>query len=80
MSQKIRNLLDDPDRFRVKTQADTFGLDLSGCIVDSVEISAAVAQGVATLSAEQLTTLSAMFAGEFLDGWRRTAAQHSRPG
>jgi DNA-binding SARP family transcriptional activator len=65
---KIRSLIDDPDHSRVKTQADTIELDLSGCVVDAVEIGSAVAQGIEALSADQLTRLSAMFAGEFLDG------------
>ena len=65
---KIRNLIDDPDHSRVRTQADTVGLDLSGCVVDAVEIGAAIAQGIETLTADRLTTLSAMFAGEFLEG------------
>ncbi len=42
---KIRSLVDDPDRGRVGTQADTIRLDLSGCHVDAVEISCAVAGG-----------------------------------
>ena len=65
---KIRSLIDDPDHSRVRTQADTVGLDLSGCIVDAIEIGAAVARGIETLPADRLMTLSAMFAGEFLEG------------
>ena len=65
---KIRSVVDDPDRGRVGTQADTIRLDLSGCHVDAVEISCAVAEGIERLSAERLKALSAMFAGEFLDG------------
>jgi DNA-binding SARP family transcriptional activator len=65
---KIRSLVDDPNRGRVGTQADTIRLDLSGCHVDAVEISCAVAEGVERLSVERLKALSAMFAGEFLDG------------
>jgi DNA-binding SARP family transcriptional activator len=65
---KIRSLVDDPDCGRVETHADTIRLDLSGCHVDAVEISCAVAKGIERLSAERLRTLSAMFAGDFLDG------------
>jgi DNA-binding SARP family transcriptional activator/TolB-like protein len=65
---KIRGLVDQPDRGRVETPADTIRLDLSGCHVDAVEISRAVTAGIERLSAERLTTLSAMFAGDFLDG------------
>jgi DNA-binding SARP family transcriptional activator len=65
---KIRGLVDEPDRGRVGAQADTIRLDLSGCHVDAIEISCAVAEGIERLSAERLKALSAMFAGEFLDG------------
>jgi TolB-like protein/tetratricopeptide (TPR) repeat protein len=65
---KIRSLVDDPNRSRIETQADTVRLDLSGCHVDAVEIGNAVAGGIERLSAEHLKALSAMFAGEFLDG------------
>ncbi len=65
---KIRSLVDAPDRSRIETQADTIRLDLSGCRVDAVEIGDAVAGGIERLSAERLKVLSAMFAGELLDG------------
>ena len=65
---KIRRLVDDPGRSRVETQGDSIHLDLSGCRVDTVEISRAVAEGIEGLSSERLKALSAMFAGEFLDG------------
>jgi DNA-binding SARP family transcriptional activator len=65
---KIRSLVDGPDRGRIETQADTIRLDLSDCHVDAVEIGCAVADGIKRLSAERLKSLSAMFAGEFLDG------------
>ena len=65
---KIRSFVDEPNRGRVGTRADTIRLDLSGCHVDAVEISCAVAEGIERLSAERLKALSAMFAGEFLDG------------
>ena len=65
---KIRSFVDEPNRGRVGTRADTIRLDLSGCHVDAVEISCAVAEGIERLSAERLKALSAMFAGEFLEG------------
>ena len=65
---KIRSFVDEPNRGKVGTRADTIRLDLSGCHVDAVEISCAVAEGIERLSAERLKALSAMFAGEFLDG------------
>src|ERR1700735_5354584 len=41
---KIRGLIDQPDRRRVDTQADTVRLNLDDCIVDAIEISRAVQQ------------------------------------
>jgi DNA-binding SARP family transcriptional activator len=64
---KIRGLLDEPGRPRVDTQADTVALDLSGCSVDAIE-AAQTARDIATLDAERLRELSAMFAGDFLEG------------
>jgi len=65
---KIRSLVDAPHHGRVKTQADTIELDLSVCIVDAIEIGSAIGEGIETLPTDRLTTLSTMFAGEFLDG------------
>ncbi|HET6376219.1 MAG TPA: transcriptional regulator, partial [Methylocella sp.] len=65
---KIRRLVDSPGRRRVKTLADTVWLDLSDCFVDAAEIIRAVQGGIETLSAEQMHTLSALFAGDFLEG------------
>src|SRR5450631_1037087 len=38
---KIRGLVDEPDRRRVDTQADTVRLDLADCFVDAIEIARA---------------------------------------
>jgi DNA-binding SARP family transcriptional activator/TolB-like protein len=65
---KIRNFVDDAGRSRIETEADTIRLDLSGCVVDAVEISRAVEDGIDKVSAERLMTLSGISAGEFLDG------------
>jgi DNA-binding SARP family transcriptional activator/TolB-like protein len=64
---KIRGLVDEPPRRRVDTQADAISLDLADCFVDAVEIARA-AQAVETISSERLRTLSASFAGDFLEG------------
>jgi DNA-binding SARP family transcriptional activator len=64
---KIRGLVDDPDRQRVDTQADTVRLDLADCFVDAIEVARA-AQDIETLALERLRTLAALFAGDFLDG------------
>src|SRR6185437_7674329 len=61
-------LVDRDGRSRIQTQGDTVRLDLSECHVDAVEIAKAATAGVETLSEARLRALSAMFAGEFLDG------------
>ena len=61
---------------RVKTQGDTVRLDLSDCRVDATEISRAVAESIERLPADRLKALSAMFAGEFLDGLEIDRSPH----
>jgi DNA-binding SARP family transcriptional activator/TolB-like protein/Flp pilus assembly protein TadD len=65
---KIRRLLDEPGRPRVETSGDTVRLDLTDCVVDVVEIGRAMQAGIETLAEDRLKALSALFAGEFLDG------------
>ncbi|TPM15123.1 transcriptional regulator [Mesorhizobium sp. B2-3-6] len=65
---KLRAVLDEPGHRRVETQDDTVALRLDGCFVDALEVSAAAAQGIASLDAERLRSLSELFAGDFLDG------------
>lgn len=65
---KLRGLLDDPDRPRVVTEADTVRLDLADCTVDAVEVSAASRDGIAALPPRRLKHLAALFAGDFLEG------------
>jgi DNA-binding SARP family transcriptional activator len=65
---KLRSMLDEPGRRRVETCGDAIRLELADCFVDVIEISRAIQKGVATLSPEQLRRLSALFAGDFLDG------------
>lgn len=64
---KVRALLDDTDRHRIETRADTARLDLTDCYVDAIEIARA-AQRIDSLPAERLRTLVALFRGDFLDG------------
>ena len=64
---KIRGLVDEPDRRRVDTQADTVRLDLTDCFVDAIEIARAV-QDIETIGSERLRTLATLFAGDFLEG------------
>jgi DNA-binding SARP family transcriptional activator len=65
---KIRRIVDQPGRRRVETRADTIQVDVSDCFVDAIEVSRAIQQGIETLPEERLRTLSALFAGDFLDG------------
>ena len=64
---KIRALIDEPDRRRVDTQADTVRLDLAGCFVDALEI-ARITPEIATIPADRLREAAALLAGDFLDG------------
>jgi DNA-binding SARP family transcriptional activator len=65
---KLRRLVDEPGRKRVETRADTVRLDLSDCQADALEIARAAQEGIASLPAERLQALSALFAGDFLEG------------
>ncbi|TJX48476.1 MAG: transcriptional regulator, partial [Mesorhizobium sp.] len=65
---KLRGALDTPDRRRVRSQDDTVSLDLSGCLVDVLEIGHAATQGIDALDAERLRALAKLFAGDFLEG------------
>jgi DNA-binding SARP family transcriptional activator len=64
---KIRGLVDEPDRRRIDTQADTVRLDLTDCIVDAIEIARSV-RDIDTIGFERLRTLATLFAGDFLEG------------
>jgi DNA-binding SARP family transcriptional activator/TolB-like protein len=64
---KIRSLIDEPDRRRVDTQADTVRLDLTDCFVDAIEIARA-SRDIEVLDLERLRTLAGLFAGDFLEG------------
>jgi predicted ATPase/DNA-binding SARP family transcriptional activator len=64
---KVRSLVDEPDRRRVVTQADTVKLDLTECFVDATEIAQAL-QTIDTIALERLRVLAGLFAGDFLDG------------
>ena len=65
---KLRGVVDQPRRRRVETEADSVRLDLSDCFVDAVAIANAAEKGIEVTPPEQLRTLVALFAGDFLDG------------
>ncbi len=64
---KIRGLVDEPDRRRIDTQAETVRLDLTNCLVDAIEIARAV-RTIETIGSERLRSLVTLFAGDFLEG------------
>jgi DNA-binding SARP family transcriptional activator len=65
---KIRGIIDEPGRRRVEAHGEAIRLDLSDCRVDAIEITRAIQDGIGTCSVEQMRVLSALFAGDFLDG------------
>ncbi|MFD4839120.1 transcriptional regulator [Achromobacter sp. NPDC058515] len=65
---KARTLLDEPGRRRIETAQDTVRLDLGDCYVDVVDIGQAMQQGIDKQATERLRALSALFAGDFLEG------------
>ena len=64
---KIRALVDEPGRHRVDANADMVRLDLGDCFVDALEIDA-LAQTMATLPADRLRELAALFRGDLVQG------------
>jgi DNA-binding SARP family transcriptional activator len=65
---KIRGLVDEPGRRRVETRDDIVRLDLSDCVVDAIELTRAMREGIENLAPERLTAQAAMFAGDFGEG------------
>jgi DNA-binding SARP family transcriptional activator len=65
---KIRSLVDDDDRQRVRAREDTIWLELADCFVDVIEIARATEKGIETLSPTEQRSLAALFDGDFLDG------------
>jgi DNA-binding SARP family transcriptional activator/TolB-like protein len=65
---KLRGLIDEPGRRRVRTGDDSVRLDLGGCFVDVLEVARATASGLESLDARRLRSLSALFAGDFVEG------------
>jgi TolB-like protein/Flp pilus assembly protein TadD len=65
---KLRGLVDEPGRLRVRTHGDTIRLDLQDCVVDALEVAGAVGAGIETLAPEHLRALVPLFAGDFLEG------------
>jgi DNA-binding SARP family transcriptional activator len=65
---KLRNVLDEPHRPRVRASDDRVALDLDGCPVDAVAVATAAETGVGAIDLDRLRSLSQLFAGDFLEG------------
>ena len=65
---KIRGLIDEKGRKRIIADGSTIRLDLSDCIVDTLEVTRAPEHGIKKLGVERQQALAARFAGELLEG------------
>jgi DNA-binding SARP family transcriptional activator len=66
---KARAVIDEPGRSRVVADGESVRLDLTGCLVDAVEVRRATQEGIAGLPLDRLRALSAMCGGDFLQGF-----------
>jgi len=65
---KSRALLDSPGHRRVHTREETIRLDLTGCLVDVLEVARAADRGIAELPPALQRSLASLFTGDFLEG------------
>jgi DNA-binding SARP family transcriptional activator len=65
---KIRGLIDEKGRKRVIADGSTIRVDLSDCVVDTLEVTRAPEHGIQKLGVERQQALAAHFAGELLEG------------
>ena len=65
---KVRGLVDDKDHKRVISDNTTVRLDLSDCIVDTLEVTRAPEHGIQKLGVDQQKALANLFNGELLEG------------
>lgn len=65
---KIRGLVDDGERRRVQTRADTVSLDLADCLVDAIEVAKAAGPGAEALDRSGRQRLCELIGGDFLEG------------
>jgi DNA-binding SARP family transcriptional activator/TolB-like protein len=65
---KVRSIVEEPGVQRVDARGDGVRLDLTGCVVDAIEVSRAVNDGIESAAPERLRALVAHFTGEFLEG------------
>jgi DNA-binding SARP family transcriptional activator/TolB-like protein len=65
---KLRGVLDEPGRKRVKASRSAVEFDFSDCDLDVREVARATQEGIGALSLDALRALCGRFAGDFLDG------------
>jgi len=65
---KIRGLIDEKGRKRVIADGNTIRVDLSDCVVDTLEVTRAPEHGIQKLGVDRQQALAALFSGELLEG------------
>jgi DNA-binding SARP family transcriptional activator/TolB-like protein len=65
---KLRSVLDEPGRARLRADGESVRIDLADVEVDALEVQAATQGGLAALDAPRLRALAARFGGDFLQG------------
>jgi DNA-binding SARP family transcriptional activator len=65
---KIRGLIDEKGRKRVIADGSTIRIDLSDCIVDTLQVTRAPEHGIQKLGVDRQQALAAHFNGELLEG------------
>ena len=65
---KLRGLIDEKGRKRVIADGSSVRIDLSDCVVDTLEVTRAPEHGIQKLGVERQQALAAHFSGELLEG------------
>ena len=65
---KIRGLVDEKGRKRVVADGNTIRLDLTDCVVDTLEVTRAPEHGIQKLGVGRQRDLAKLFGGELLEG------------
>jgi TolB-like protein/DNA-binding SARP family transcriptional activator len=65
---KLRHVLDEPRRLRVRASQDRVALDLAGSHVDALKVAAAAETGLESFDLHRLRSLSELLTGELLEG------------
>ena len=64
---KLRAIVDEPGCARLSSRSDMISLDLTDCVVDAVQVDAAMRAGLETLGLDELRSLDSLFVGDFLE-------------